>query len=258
MSDPVDALPDDIARLLEREKDAYPVDPDVQRAMLARVEMAIALGGGGLGGSGGGGPPAPPGGVGTGGALASVVKKGIAGKMVAVAVAAFVSGGITGGAVVGTMKRPQTLVPVTAPMPLLTSSAVPSSVPAPEPRASATSAPEPVAPLPPARMNVAPSATGASSSHGDLVREREILDAARAALARGQAQDAIVAMEEHARRWPNGELAAEREVVFIQALVAAGRSPEARARAARFHQAFPKSIFAPAIDSALGAAPATP
>jgi hypothetical protein len=271
MSHPVEALPEDIARLLEREKGAYAVDPDVRRALLSRVEMAIALGGADLPA---GGPSSPPGAAGSGEVVASAVKKGVAGKMVAVAVAAFVGGGITGGAVVETMTRTRTLAPIVAPMPPVTSSAVappapgqiaransssPSeSAPVPESRASASSPPEPVAPLPPARPNVASSSSGTPSSHGDLVREREILDAARAALARGQAQDAIAAMEEHARRWPNGELAAEREVVLIQALVAAGRLPEARARAARFHQAFPKSIFAPAIDIAIGAAPAPP
>jgi hypothetical protein len=250
---PIEALPDDIARLLAREKDAYPIDPEVRRAVFSRVEMAIALGGGGLGGNGG--PSSTSGTAGVGHA-ASVAKKGVAGKLIAVALAAFVGGGVTGGAVVKTMTHAPALAPVGAIPPATSSPAAPPA-PVPVPLASATS-PNAEAPSPPPRASVAPSSGGVPSSHGDIIREREILDAARAALAHGQARDAILAMQEHARRWPNGELTEEREVVLIQALVAAGRSPEARARAARFHQTFPKSIFAPAIDVAIGAAPASP
>jgi hypothetical protein len=273
MTDPVEALPEDIARLLEREKSAYPVDPKARRALLSRVEMAIALGGGGLAG---GGSSAPAVSGGSGGVVASVVKKGVAAKMVAVAVAAFVGGGITGGAVVDRLKRARALAAIEAAhqgspnLPPPPPTVVPAS-PLPEPRASALVPAEPGVPLSSTRgsdttrqgsssdtSRQTSAANGASSARGDLVREREILDAARAALARGQAQDAITTLQEHARRWPNGELAAEREVVWIQSLVAAGRLPEAKARAARFHQTFPKSIFAPAIDAALGSAPATP
>jgi len=87
---------------------------------------------------------------------------------------------------------------------------------------------------------------------GDLTRERELLDVARAALAHGKPQDAIQAAQEHARRWPRGYLAEEREVVLIQALVAAGRTVEAEQRATRFHRSFPRSMLAPAVDAAIG------
>jgi hypothetical protein len=250
---PIEPLPDDIASLLAREKDAYPVDPAAQRAVLSRVEMAIALGAGGAGGAGGHG--SPPGTAGGGHVVARAAKTGIAGKMIAVALAAFVGGGLTGGAIVKTMTKAPALAPVAALVPATSAaSALPALVP--PPLASAPAASSTDLPVPSARATSAPSSSSALGSRGDLVREREVLDAARAALAHGQPDDAIVALQEHARRWPHGQLAEEREVVLIQALVAAGRTSEAQARAARFHQAFPKSIFAPAIDAALESAPA--
>jgi len=249
---PIEPLPDDIARLLAREKGAYPVDPDAQRAVLSRVERAIALWGG-LGG--GGGPAAPPGSPGPGSVAAGVAKKSVVGKMIAVALVAFVGGGVTGGAFVKTTTRLPAITPVAAIAPAASS---PASAQAPEPLAPVAASPNAEPSSPPARASTAPKTTAAASTHGDLVREREVLDVARAAIAHGQPQDAIAAMQEHARRWPNGALAEEREVVLIQALVAAGRGPEARARAARFYRTFPRSLLAPAVDAAIGAPLSSP
>jgi hypothetical protein len=83
------------------------------------------------------------------------------------------------------------------------------------------------------------------------VRERELLDVARAALARGRPADAIAAAEEHAQKWPRGYLAEEREVVLIQALVSAGRGRAAESKAALFRKSFPRSMLMPAVDVAL-------
>jgi hypothetical protein len=96
-----------------------------------------------------------------------------------------------------------------------------------------------------------PSAARPAGSAGDLTRERELLDAARAALDRGRPNDAVAAAREHAQKWPRGYLAEEREVVLIQGLVAAGNQQEAEHRAAQFHRTFPKSILGPAVDAAV-------
>jgi hypothetical protein len=255
---PLEALPDDIARLLERERDAYPIDPERQRAVRSRVEMAIALGGGalgggGLGGGGGAGPSSMSGSPGTGATAAGVAARGVAGKMIAVGLAAFVGGGVTGGAIVRSTTHAPAVVPMVAAPPSISAPVAPLPAPAPVPAPLASVPTTTDVPSAPVRASAAPSSTVAPTGQGDLARERELLDVARAALARNQAQDAIATLEEHARRWPNGKLAEEREVVLVQALVTAGRLPEARARAARFHQRFPKSFFAGAVDAAVGA-----
>jgi hypothetical protein len=183
------------------------------------------------------------------------------GKLTAVGVAAFLSGGVTGAAVV-TMMAPRVNAPLAATVtavavPAPTASVVslasalvtPSAAPSPSP-AETTSAS--------ARASAMPPAPSASGGRGDLIREREVLDVARAAIARGQPLDALAATQEHARRWPKGYLSEEREVVLIQALVAAGRQPEAQARAARFRRTFPSSFFGQAVDAAVGSATPAP
>jgi hypothetical protein len=52
-----------------------------------------------------------------------------------------------------------------------------------------------------------------------------------------------------------GRLAEEREALRIRALAAAGRSHDARARAAAFRARFPRSLFLPVVDQVLGSIP---
>jgi hypothetical protein len=260
---PIEPLPADIASLLEREKNAYPEDIAAKRAVFARVEMALVLGGATLGTAGatasGSAPPAGGGhaAVGTGAASAAAAKGAITGKIVAIGLAGFVAGGVAGGAAVKETMHAPSSRPAAAVATTASSAAprVPERVPSlPAAAASAT----PAAVAPPAET---PSATPAgnpsastgrpASSVGDLTRERELLDAARAALDRGRPNDAVAAAREHAQKWPRGYLAEEREVVLIQGLVAAGHQQEAELRAAQFHRSFPKSILGPAVDAAV-------
>lgn len=97
--------------------------------------------------------------------------------------------------------------------------------------------------------------TPAPLASGDLAKERELLDVARAALARGRPADALAAAAEHARKWRRGYLGEEREVVLIQALAAAGRRQDAEAKAAQFRKMYPKSMLMPAVDAALDGSP---
>jgi hypothetical protein len=259
---PIEPLPPGIASLLEREKNAYPEDIAAKRAVFARVEMALVLGGATLGTAGAGSSgSAPPGGgghsaAGTGAASAAATVKGaVTGKIVAIGLASFVAGGAAGGAAVKqTMQspasRPSAAVAATA---SVAAARVPESVP-PLPAAAPSALPAtPPAETPSTTSPGNPSASTArpASSVGDLTRERELLDAARAALDRGRPNDAVAAAREHAQKWPRGYLAEEREVVLIQALVAAGNQQEAELRAAQFHRSFPKSILGPAVDAAV-------
>ncbi|HEY7376932.1 MAG TPA: outer membrane protein assembly factor BamD, partial [Polyangia bacterium] len=84
-----------------------------------------------------------------------------------------------------------------------------------------------------------------------LTEENVPIAAALAALARGAPGDAIAALEQHARRFPDGQLAEEREALWIQALVTAGDAASARARAERFRRRFPGGIQQEAVSAAL-------
>jgi hypothetical protein len=63
---------------------------------------------------------------------------------------------------------------------------------------------------------------------------------------------ALALTVEHARAFPRGTLAQEREFIAIQALEALGRHPEAVARAARFRANYPSSAHLRRLDPLLG------
>jgi hypothetical protein len=84
-----------------------------------------------------------------------------------------------------------------------------------------------------------------------LAAESAILDVARAAIARGEPDQALAAIERHASSFPRGVLREEREALAVKALVLAGRGEEARARAAAFRARYPASFFLPALESSL-------
>jgi len=104
-----------------------------------------------------------------------------------------------------------------------------------EPVASAAAA-APSSTLP--ALSAAPAA--AKPSELTLLRE------AQKAL-RTEPSKALSLANQHARLYPGGLLAQEREVVAISALESLGRAAEARARAARFQAAYPGSAYWPRI-----------
>lgn len=87
----------------------------------------------------------------------------------------------------------------------------------------------------------------------DPIREGTILLRARRSLAAHDARGALEATEEHASTFPRGELSPEREAIAIDALLALGRSDEARARAERFASRWPSSVYAARVRRALEA-----
>ncbi len=114
---------------------------------------------------------------------------------------------------------------------------------APVARPQALPTPEPPPAEPPAVEPMAPDTLG---------EERALLDRARADIASGSLSAADSLLVRHAREFPAGQLAEEREALVIRLLVREGRIGEARARAARFRQAHPRSIQLPGIADALG------
>lgn len=71
------------------------------------------------------------------------------------------------------------------------------------------------------------------------------------ALARGDQTSALDAFARHATTFPNGQLAEEREVLAIQALVASNRRQEAAERGAKFRLKYPDSVMLPVVDETL-------
>ncbi|HEX4340972.1 MAG TPA: hypothetical protein VH062_33920 [Polyangiaceae bacterium] len=113
----------------------------------------------------------------------------------------------------------------------------------------AVAAPPPVAPeeLPVAAVPVAPRA--ASSN---VVAEVAALDRARAALAAGNAREALSRLAEHDAAFPAGILQPEAVVLRVRALVAAGERAQATQVAGRFITAHPDSAQAGRLRAIVG------
>lgn len=84
-----------------------------------------------------------------------------------------------------------------------------------------------------------------------LSAEAQLLSAAHRALATDP-NKALAVAREHARRYPQGQLAAERELIVVQALMKLGRTREAEARGQELKKTAPKSIYGDRLDKVLG------
>jgi outer membrane protein assembly factor BamD (BamD/ComL family) len=84
----------------------------------------------------------------------------------------------------------------------------------------------------------------------DPDQEVKLLHQAQDALAADPAQ-ALSLCGEHAKSFPQGLLAQEREVIAIDALVRLGRANEAHARARRFAASYPASTHLRRIEALL-------
>lgn len=133
--------------------------------------------------------------------------------------------------------------------------AEPPSIPA-TPQAPVTvpprsPAPQPLAPEAPAIDRPA----SAPAIDPVLAAELALVDAAKRALAAGDAALALDRLAEHARDFRRGQLAEERQALRVEALCAAGKRPQARAEATLFVREYPASTHA---DRIARACPATP
>ena len=129
----------------------------------------------------------------------------------------------------------------------------PTARPAPvaPPAATPTALPDAGAVAAPRDAAAAQRPTAPAADRTDLTAETAMIDRAHAALARGEARTALEAAEAHARRFPRGQLAENREGVAIQALVTLGRADEARARAAAFRRRWPDGLLRDAVEAAV-------
>jgi hypothetical protein len=171
-----------------------------------------------------------------------------------IALVSFALGSGSGAAVHAALTRRTITAPppraVAAPVPM-----PPRAVPPP----TLAREPEPKSPMkshrqPPRETEPAPVA---APGRGDaaLAAERRLLDIARTALTRGDAQGALSAIANHAHDFPQGELAEDRDVLRVQALLGVGRREEALAAARAFETKYPGSFALPALKESLGNSP---
>ena len=100
-----------------------------------------------------------------------------------------------------------------------------------------------------------------ASSGVELERERDelrLLERAYAALRREDFAAAISPLMEHARRFKQGRLAEQREVLRMKALSGLGRQEEVRRAAAAFEVRFPRSPLMPVVQQMASAERRTP
>ena len=121
--------------------------------------------------------------------------------------------------------------------------------PGPMPAAVSASAEVPSAPSDSAAAGGSPAANSSWS------KERTILDGARRALANGEPEACLSELGKHARAFPAGKLAEEREALAVNALVGVGRHAEARRKAELFARRYPHSFLAPSVQAAILAIP---
>ena len=103
-----------------------------------------------------------------------------------------------------------------------------------------------------------PATVAASPRHAGLAQldaERALLDTARVALVSGDSTTALQALDRHTQAYRRPILGEERDALFVQTLVRAGRYDEARTRADEFRREAPQSLFRPAVDAAIASIP---
>jgi hypothetical protein len=217
-----DALPPRLQALLEAERTRPEPDAQTVDAIRAGAEARIrALSGGG---SGGGGGPARPG----------PVRRGVSG-FGHLAAGAFL--GVAVSAVVAWAAWPR------APRVVYRERVVERVVVRVVVRdADAGAATSSVAGGPDAGVAVGRAERARDEAVPDREAERRLIDRCTAALARGDAEGALLAAREHARRFRGGALVEEREALTIRALRMLRRTSEADARARSFLARWPSSI----------------
>lgn len=251
------ALDADVVSLLHEAKSIPALDAASKASLLAQVEARLALPSGGGGGDGGGasGPlaataePSAHAGGATWAASAALTTRGA----VALAFALGVAGGVALDRALLAPATPGAMPSaVSIPSPPSPSTAETSDDTATVPALPSASGPA----SPPASSRLAPprAETPAVSARG-LSAERALLDVARAALARGEARDVLVAVERHEKEYPQGALVEEREALAVRALAARGLHEDASARASAFEQRFPNSLMLRAVKAAAGKTP---
>ena len=231
--------------------DASDVAPAAARArVLERVEANLAAGVTASDPSPGLSPGPSPGFVASTSGLARLGAKvlgQIAARSTRLAVVAFALGAASGAALHAWFQRPR------ADHVVYVDRAVPQPVVAPAPAMVSAAPHSDVADTAPSEAPASNPLTRSLQPGGarNLAAERALLDRVQRALRAGDVAGAQRALDAHARRFPTGILAEEREALAIKTLVAAGRRREAQKRAAMFRERFPDGLFRSSVDEAV-------
>ncbi len=249
MSRRIEPLPDDIVALLARSGEVTEPPTAVRERLRERLRPLFV---------------APPSGGSHGWrSTATKVAHGTASAVSKKATLALIGLGLGGGAgatlwIRGVAQRDHPRPGIAAPVPRPRPAAVPPArppVPSASPATASPRSPErrrahPVAPV------VAPTAGGQLEGRDvQLAAEQTLLEAGQVALGRGDAAAALAAVEAHAREFPDGRLAEEREALGVRALLAGGHRAAALDAGRRFAARFPHSLLWPALARQLESSP---
>jgi len=240
-----EGAPDELRALLRLGRAVGPMPSDVRAGVLATLPTG---GGGGSGGSEGGRAPTTT----PSSPAASPASKAVLASSMSKAIAAVAVVGAVGAGIAASRMRPRASIatPATSSVTAPSAPSSPLTPPTPaEPPASAEAVPPAArscAPIAAPTRPVAGRAPGDAREGDPLAAESALVTRARQALASDPAA-ALAAVDEHARRFPRGELAPEREYVRISALRRLGRTDEVRARATRYLTTYGSSPYAPAV-----------
>jgi hypothetical protein len=173
-------------------------------------------------------PPAAPAASGAGGAAKAMLAIGAIGVAAIVGVAVTRSPSSSSPATPITTAAGSVSVSVSdpePPPPVFPTATTSAEVPPPPPRRVTHSTPPPPPP---------PETTMLAGAHEQLLK--------------GSPAQALAMTNDHAKAYPNGSMAQEREVIAIEALMKLGRRDEAARRATQFHKSFPQSSHGERID----------
>jgi hypothetical protein len=225
----------DARALLTNARGAH--DAPVEAKARVRAGLAAALvASGGASVAGGAAQAASHAGAGAGWMTAAKIAVVIA--VIGGGVALFAGRGAATHDSVSTKVAASTSVAVSIPEP------VPSPAPTPAP------APAPVAVVPAAPSTPSIAAPRRVDSDRSVAAEVALLRRVSDSLRAGDAKSALAGVDEHARRFPNGTLAEEREMERIVALCALGRRDAAARATDRFARVYASSSYEPRIREA--------
>jgi len=231
-----DPLPEDLRSFIDAEREIDVPAAETRGRLITRLTpLFLPPPGGVTGGGEAGGSVAAP------GTAGAAVKAGIGAKLLVPAMCTAI-GAAGGAATHAYLAAPRADVPVAR-------SATPIEAPVPSAHEPTSVAAEAAGP------ETTPPSSGSGAGRplqeiagASLRAERLLLESATAALLRGDTTSAAATLQKHARQYPRGALAEEREVLMVKVLRAQGDDKAAEQRASEFKRKFPSSLQQGAVD----------
>ena len=167
-----------------------------------------------------------------------------AGALATKTVAVMLAGALAAGVAIGVVGQ-RLVSEHVAPAPAVAS--VDPIVAAPPARVAQPAIAAPAAPTASVSTSAARPAKAASAD--DIAAEAKLVDDARLALRGGRTRDAIALLQAHAKRFASGQLAEERDLLWIEAAIAIDDHADASERVARFRASYPATVHADRLDA---------